>query len=142
MSSLCRMAAGFWLAVLAGSLSSGQESQQKTDVSGQAGAQESRETRNVQRRIPRQQALLTAALDGIVRGTPAAGGEARPVAGARITLRNLQSGQAASEYANGEGVFRVLSIAPGHYELRVEAENFSPFAIFDLGLNANEVTTL
>jgi hypothetical protein len=109
----------------------------------QAQAQQSRETRGAQQRIPRQQALLTAALDGIVRTDPASGGEAKPVAGARIALRNLQgSGPVPPEAANGEGVFRVVSIPPGHYELRVEAESFAPFVIADLALNANEVTTL
>src|SRR5262249_52211619 len=109
----------------------------------QAQAQQSRETRGVQQRIPRQQALLTAALDGMVRAPAANGGEARPVAGARIALRNLQGCQRVPpEAANGEGVFRVVSIPPGHYELRVEAEGFAPFVIADLALNSNEVTTL
>jgi hypothetical protein len=113
-----------------------------TSTPQQAEAQQSRETRDVQRRIPRQQALLTAALDGIVRGSSSGGGEARPVVGARIVLRNVQTGQSIPEATNGEGVFRVVSIPPGHYALRAEAEGFAPFAIADLGLNANEVTTL
>lgn len=36
----------------------------------------------------------------------------------------------------------MLLLAPGHYELRVEAEGYAPVAISDLTLNANEVTTL
>jgi len=36
----------------------------------------------------------------------------------------------------------VLLILPGHYELRVEAENYAPFVYPDLTLNANEVVTL
>jgi hypothetical protein len=108
----------------------------------QTGAEQSREARGVGRRIPRQQALVTAALDGIVRGTPAGGGEARPVAGARIVLGGAGGGPPISDLANGEGVFRVVSIPPGHYALRVEAEGFQPFAIADLALNADEVTTL
>jgi carboxypeptidase family protein len=119
-----------------------QETGAASGAAGQAQAQQSRETRGAQQRIPRQQALVTAAVDGIVRATPASGGEPRPVAGARVLLKSLQSGQTTSEGANGEGVFRVVSIPPGHYQLLVEAEGFAPFAIADLGLNANEVTTL
>ena len=36
----------------------------------------------------------------------------------------------------------MLLILPGHYELRVEAENYAPFVYPDLTLNANEVVTL
>src|SRR5262249_1995771 len=94
-----------------------------------AEARQSQETHDVQRRIPRQQALLTAGLDGIVHGSAAGSGEARAVAGARIVLKNLQSGHAISDTANAEGVFRVVSIPPGHYAFGVEAEGFAPFMI-------------
>jgi len=93
------------------------------------------------RRIPRQQAQTTAALDGTVREATSASG-ARPVAAAQLTLRNLQTGLLVRAETSGEGVFRVLLILPGHYELRVEAENYAPFVYPDLTLNANEVVTL
>jgi len=67
---------------------------------------------------------------------------ARPVAAAQLTLRNLQTGLLVRAETSGEGVFRVLLILPGHYELRVEAENYAPFVYPDLTLNANEVVTL
>jgi len=104
-------------------------------------AQQSRESRGLQQRIPRQQALTTAALDGAVREANA-NGDARPVAGAQIVLRNLQTGEFKQGAANGEGIFRILPISPGHYELRVEAEGHAPFAIADVALSANEITTL
>jgi Carboxypeptidase regulatory-like domain len=93
------------------------------------------------RRIPRQQALTIAALDGVVREA-ALPGSARPVAAAQLTLRNLQTAQVLRAVTSGEGVFRFLLVPPGHYELSVEAENYAPFAIPDLALNANEVATL
>jgi hypothetical protein len=93
------------------------------------------------RRIPRQQALTAAALDGNVReGTAPAG--SRPVAAAQLSLRNIQTGQVLQALTSGEGIFRLLPIPPGHYELRVEAENYSTFILADLTLNANEVVTL
>jgi hypothetical protein len=93
------------------------------------------------RRIPRQQALITAALDGSIREATSAGGP-HPVTAAHLTLRNLQSGSVLGAETSGEGVFRVLLIPPGHYELRVEAENYAPFDYSDLTLNADEVVTL
>jgi hypothetical protein len=93
------------------------------------------------RRIPRQQALTTAALDGTVREQSAAA-TARPIAGTRITLRNLQTGQTSGTLASGDGVFRILLLPPGSYEFRAEAEGYEPLAIASLALHANEVVTL
>jgi len=109
-------------------------------ATGQAKVQKSTEAAP-QQRIPRQQALTTAALDGVLRETIAPN-EFRPVAAAQLTLRDLQSGKIVRASASAEGVFRILLLAPGHYEFRVEAEGYAPFAIPDLTLNANEVTTL
>jgi hypothetical protein len=93
------------------------------------------------RRIPRQQALTTAALDGTVR-EQISEGVMRPVGGARIQIRNVQTGQVNTTLATGEGVFRLLLLPPGGYELRVEAEGYEPLTIASLSLNANEVVTL
>lgn len=107
---------------------------------GQEGMEKSTQA-TPERRIPRQQALTTAALDGTVRETISPT-ESRPVAAATISLRNLQSGQVTRGASTTEGVFRILLLPPGHYELRVESENFRPFVLPELVLAANEVTTL
>jgi hypothetical protein len=126
----------------AGSVSSAQESAptQQSASGGQASVQKSSEPATAQR-IPRQQALTTAAVDGVLREAISAN-ETRPVPSAQLTLRHLQSGQLVRAASSVEGVFRVLLLSPGHYEFRVEAEGFAPFLIPDLALNANEVTTL
>ena len=92
-------------------------------------------------RIPRQQAQSTSALDGVVRdaGSPSS---LLPVPAAVLTLRNLQSGQIFTAATSAEGVFRLFPMPPGHYELRVEARNYAPFVLADLGLQANEIVTL
>jgi Carboxypeptidase regulatory-like domain len=118
-----------------GSASGAQQS-----ASGQASVQKSNEPAPPQR-IPRQQALTTAAIDGVLREAVSAN-ETRPVAAAQLTLRQLQSGQVVRATSSVEGVFRVLLLSPGYYEFRVEAEGYAPFVIPDLALNANEVTTL
>ncbi|HKV25195.1 MAG TPA: carboxypeptidase-like regulatory domain-containing protein [Candidatus Acidoferrum sp.] len=92
-------------------------------------------------RIPRQQALSTAAIHGDLREAISPK-ESRPVAAGLVMLRNLQTGQISTAVASAEGVFRLLLLPPGHYELRAEAEGFAPFVMPDLTLNANEVTTL
>ncbi len=93
------------------------------------------------RRVPRQQALTTAALDGTVR-EKVSDAATRPIAGARIQLRSLQTGQVSSTMTNGEGVFRLVLLPPGGYEFRVEADGQEALAIPTLALNANEVVTL
>lgn len=66
----------------------------------------------------------------------------RPVAGAEVTLRSALDGSLERVSAGAEGVFRMLRITPGHYQLVVAAEGFAPFSIADLQLSANQVTTL
>ena len=94
-----------------------------------------------QQRIPRQQALTTAAVHGVTREAISPN-ESRPVAGAQLSLRNLQTAQVLRAFSSGEGLFRILLLPPGHYEFRVEADGYATFAIPDLPLNANEVVTL
>jgi hypothetical protein len=106
----------------------------------QTAVEESRESAGPQR-IPRQQALRTAAIDGVARESVSAG-EPRPVGAARVTLRSLETGQIIRASATVEGVFRILLLAPGRYEVRIEAENHSALVIPDLLLIANEVVTL
>ncbi len=93
------------------------------------------------RRIPRQQALTKAALDGTVR-EQVSEGVMRPVGGAQIQIRNLQTGQVSTTLTTGEGVFRLLLLPPGGYELRAEAGGHEALTIASLSLNANEVVTL
>ncbi|MGA2810411.1 MAG: carboxypeptidase-like regulatory domain-containing protein [Candidatus Acidiferrum sp.] len=92
-------------------------------------------------RIPRQQALTTSALDGIVRDAGFSN-VTIPVPGARLILRDLQSGKILNRTSSGEGVFRIFPVPPGRYELRVEAEDYVPFVLPEVTLHANEVLSL
>src|SRR5215470_14498970 len=96
--------------------------QAQAPAAPQSSAKPSREE-GPQLRIPRQQAQVTAALDGIVRD--AALPSSVPVPGAALTLRNLQSGQTLTAASSAEGVFRFFPLPPGKYELRVESENYA-----------------
>ena len=92
-------------------------------------------------RIPRQQALTTSALDGVVRDAGFSG-VTIPVPGARVTLRDLQTGRVFAGMASGEGVFRIFPVPPGHYELRVEAQDYGTLVNSDFTLNANEIVSM
>jgi Carboxypeptidase regulatory-like domain len=93
------------------------------------------------KRIPRQLALTTGALDGTVR-EQISDAATRPVIGARIALRNLQTGQTTSSMTSGDGVFRIFPLTPGTYEFTVEADAHRPFNIPSVSVGANEVVTL
>ncbi len=93
------------------------------------------------KRIPRQQALTSSAIDGVVREQVSEGVH-RPVAGALIQLKNLQSGQILSAQAAGDGVFRIVPVVPGSYDLEVQAEGYAAFRVASLAANADEVVTL
>lgn len=143
-SAACAGVALLLVYFVAGSASARQQSaagqQTQGAAGGQVALQKSGEAPPAQR-IPRQQAFTTAAVDGVLHESISPT-EARPVAGAQLTLRNLQTGQVTRASSSAEGVFRVLLLAPGRYEFRVEAEGYAPFAIPDLALSANEITTL
>ena len=138
--------AALWLSLAILGLGTASAAQQPTPpqpsaAGGQAMVQKSSEAATAQR-IPRQQASTTTAVDGVVLRESISTSEMRPVAAAQLTLRHLLSGQVVHATSSVEGVFRILLLPPGHYEFRVEADGYAPFEIPDLGLNANEVTTL
>jgi Carboxypeptidase regulatory-like domain len=93
------------------------------------------------KRIPREQALTTAALEGTVREQKLESGD-RPIAGAQIVARNAQTGEEFASSSSGEGVFRIFPMPPGTYELRIEASGYANFSLPALALSANEVVAL
>ena len=93
------------------------------------------------KRIPRQQALTTGALDGTVR-EQFADASTRPIIGAHVTLRNLQTGQTIASTTGGDGVFRIFPLSPDAYEFTMEADAHQPFHIPSVSVGANEVVTI
>src|SRR5260370_11676353 len=128
------------ISVLSATAIAGATGQDRSPDTTQDSAQKSSE-QGTPVRIPRQQAQTSAALDGIVRDASAPGAT-RPIPTAVLTLRNAESGQIFSAATSVEGVFRVFPLPPGHYQLRVEAQDYAPFAIPDLFLQPNEVVTI
>jgi hypothetical protein len=92
-------------------------------------------------RIPRQQALTTAAVDGVVRESTTLGA-GLPVPAAQITVRSLATSKSFQAATSAEGVFRLFPLPPGEYEFRVEAKDHAVFVVPRLTLQANEVVSL
>jgi hypothetical protein len=92
-------------------------------------------------RLPRQTRQQTGALEGIVEQAGAKG-ERRAVAGALISLRHLASGEIHAATANGGGIFRMLGLSPGEYELKIEASGFESFLRSPVSFSAGEVVTI
>jgi hypothetical protein len=91
--------------------------------------------------MPRQQAFVTAALDGVVRERVSEAA-ARPIPAARIQLREIATGKVRATLTSGDGAFRILLLTPGAYQASVEADGYTTLHIASLALNANEVLTL
>jgi len=88
-------------------------------------------------RLPRPAPKTTAALQGIVREE---GGRGLP--GAALTLRNLTSGDRRQAATDAEGVFRLLELPPGRYELIVEKDGFESMTRAEVELAPGQVLVL
>jgi hypothetical protein len=89
-----------------------------------------------QQRIPSQSPQQKSALEGIVHDPTA-----KPVIAAKILLHNLQSGTDHSTSTNAEGVFRLLDLPPGAYNLKITSEGFEDFSEDALELKPGEPAT-
>ncbi len=91
----------------------------------------------VEQRIPRQSAIKTAALQGIVRDAASRG-----VIGALIALTNRATGMTRTITTNADGVFRWSDLAPGNYLLLVQSDGFESLTRDGVQLDAGDVVTV
>jgi len=75
-----------------------------------------------QQRLPGQSVPKKAALQGVLRDA-----NGKPVIGATVTLRNLTTDQKFEKVSDAQGVFRFIDVAPGDYELKIDAPGFQEF---------------
>ncbi len=85
-------------------------------------------------RLPRQTIRKTAAVQGLIRG--AAG---RAVGGATVRLRHVSGGEERLATTTADGIFYVLDLPPGTYNLTVEKEGYEALSRTDLQLQPSEV---
>jgi hypothetical protein len=90
-----------------------------------------------QPRLPRQIPPASAAIEGVVVGT---GG--RPLPGVSVALTDQATGSTMQATASGDGVFRLLDLAPGTYDLRIEAQGYEPFERDGLRVGAGDLVTI
>ena len=61
---------------------------------------------------------------------------------ARIVLRHNGTGETRAALSDRDGAYRVSLLAPGQYELRVEAEGFSPLVVPAVPVRITEVSSV
>ncbi len=90
-----------------------------------------------EQRLPRQTAIKTAAVQGIVRDAGARG-----IPGATVALTNRETGRTSTLSTDADGVFRWTDLAPGTYLLLVQSDGFESATRDNLLLDAGGVVTL
>lgn len=88
-------------------------------------------------RIPRPASRNLAALQGIVRDVAGRG-----LSGVTVRLRHLATDETRQTTTTAEGVFRLLDLTPGTYELEAEKGNFESFRRTNLQFGAAQVLVL
>ena len=86
-----------------------------------------------QEQIPGRAAQKTGALQGVVRD---ANGNA--VGGAIVSLRNSATGEIRSATTTAEGVFRVIDLPPGKYDLSVSSVGYENYSETGVAIAAGE----
>lgn len=92
--------------------------------------------RAAQQRITQQQSkpVQTGAIEGVVSSPDGKG-----VGAAKITLHNLATGQIIEKTTTGDGVFRLIDLPAGSYELRIHADDYEDYAEPKIQLAATQV---
>jgi hypothetical protein len=87
--------------------------------------------------IPRREKQRTGALQGIIKDQT--GG---PLASVALTLSHSSNSKSYQAFTDGEGIFRLLDLPPGDYELRAEKPGFQSLTQPGIKISAGEVVTL
>ena len=89
-----------------------------------------------QQQLPGKAPKKTGAVEGVVRDA-----NGRGVGGATAALLNLATGEIRKTLTNAEGVFRLLDVPPGKYELSVASVGYETFLEAEMSIGAAEVLT-
>jgi hypothetical protein len=92
---------------------------------------------NTAQRIPRQTIPTTGAIDGIIQNEQRLG-----LGGVAVTVQSLDTNQAVVARTSGDGIFRVLNLAPGRYSVHAVLEGYQPFESNNLVVHAGELIDL
>ncbi len=64
------------------------------------------------------------------------------VANAKVTITSVERGTTRTAQTNDEGLFQLLSLQPGDYQLRIEAQGFETAVVNNLVLSIGQVAVL
>ncbi len=87
-----------------------------------------------QQQIPRQANQQSGALEGTLRDA-----DHRPIGGATVKLRNLDTGKIQQTTSDGQGIFRLLNLPAGRYELSVESAGYNPLPKTEIEVGKGEI---
>lgn len=86
-----------------------------------------------QQQLPGKTSEKTGALEGVVRNS-----NAQAVGGASVAMRNLATGEVRKTTATAEGVFRLVDLPPGKYELSVASDGYETLTEADVAVAAGQ----
>ncbi|HTA53032.1 MAG TPA: carboxypeptidase regulatory-like domain-containing protein, partial [Candidatus Acidoferrum sp.] len=89
-----------------------------------------------QQQLPGKAPQKTGAVQGMVRDA-----NGRPVGGATATLRNLATGEIRKATANAEGVFRLVDVPAGEYELSIAGAGYDTLVEGNVTIAAGDSLT-
>ena len=89
-----------------------------------------------QQQLPGKAPQKTGAVQGMVRDA-----NGRPVGGATATLRNLATGEIRKATANAEGVFRLVDVPAGEYELSIAGAGYDTLVEGNVTIAAGDLLT-
>ncbi|HEX4074332.1 MAG TPA: carboxypeptidase-like regulatory domain-containing protein [Candidatus Acidoferrales bacterium] len=87
-----------------------------------------------QERLPQSKPIRTGAIEGTIRDP---GGNA--VVGASVELRDLDTGEVRQQTATADGVFRVIDLPPGRYELKIAHDGYTSYDEPSIRIGAGQV---
>ncbi|MGC2419799.1 MAG: carboxypeptidase-like regulatory domain-containing protein [Candidatus Acidiferrales bacterium] len=87
-----------------------------------------------QERLPQSKPIRTGAIEGTIRDP-----SGQAVVGAAISLRNIDTGETRQQTGTADGVFRVLDLAPGHYELKITHDGYTSYTESDISVGPGQV---
>jgi hypothetical protein len=87
-----------------------------------------------QQQLPGKAPQKTGALEGVVRNS-----NGQPVGGASVAIRNVATGEVRKTTTTAEGVFRLIDLPPGKYELNVAGNGYETLTEADLTVTAGQV---
>ncbi|HTZ99796.1 MAG TPA: carboxypeptidase-like regulatory domain-containing protein [Candidatus Aquilonibacter sp.] len=87
-----------------------------------------------QQRLPQPRPIPTGAIEGTIRDP-----SGQAVVGAQISLRNTGTGEVRRQTGTADGVFRMIDLPPGHYDLKVTHDGYTSYTEADIAVAAGQV---